>query len=368
MKKGYFIISEINFIFDENNSVGVHKKINNQFQAFRKSGFDCDLINLNPEKTNLIKRFFDCFRSNVYKNIEIDNCDFIYVRRIIPNNKSFICLLKRIKERNPDVKIIYELPTYPYDSEHTSLKQKVILFVDKIYRKKLHNYVDLMTTYSYDKEIFGVKALTIKNGINVSKIPVVENNNFNSKEITLIAVAQFALWHGFDRLIEGLKNYYSNNHETKVNILFVGNGKCLEEYKVLVSNYKLDNYVFFLGMLNGQKLTDAFNNADIGICSLGCHRMNIFLSSVLKSREYLSRGLPIVTSTKIDIVPEDFKYCLSFPEDESPIDIEKIVDFYLELVKNESVSDIHKNIRQFAEQTCDMTKVMKPVFDFIEQN
>jgi glycosyltransferase involved in cell wall biosynthesis len=145
----------------------------------------------------------------------------------------------------------------------------------------------------------------------------------------------------------------------------VGDGPSLVEYRKLVKKYSLDDHVVFYGRLSGKELDAIFDQADIAVCSLGCHRINVFLGSFLKSREYLARGLPLISSTKIDIIPEDYPYCLYVSEDDLPIDIKTIIRFQLEMMMKQELSVQVKEIRKFAEINCDMSVVMRPVIEYI---
>ena len=108
-----------------------------------------------------------------------------------------------------------------------------------------------------------------------------------------------------------------------------------------------------------------FNQADVAVCSLGCHRIGIFLGSFLKSREYIARGLPMISSTKIDILPNDYQYIQYVSEDDSPIDINAVINFYDRLIRRENRELRIKNIRSFAENNCDMHITMQSVIDNI---
>ena len=346
-------------------AVGIQKKINSQYELFNTIIDEgCDLVNLHIKGSkNIFLRFFKyLFCNNIFETDNILNTkyDYIYIRRIIPNCKAVIHLLKKLKKKN-NCKILYELPTYPYDFEHKSFSSKISLFIDKIYRIRLSKYVDRIVTLTDDKEIFGCKTLRITNGVDVKSIPICKKNVYDSNSINLIAVAQFKFWHGYDRVIEGLHKYNGKN----VFLHFVGNGTEIEKYKQLVQEYQLQRQVFFHGTLSGKELDEVFNMSDIALCSLGCHRINIFEGSFLKSREYLCRAIPIVTSTKIDIIPDDFDYCLRVPEDESSIDIEKIVKFAKRIYSSDERIEITKIIREFAENNCSMENAMKSVFDYI---
>lgn len=215
-------------------AVGVIKKVLAQHSLFDKT-FDegCDLVNLSLKVSmSKSKRFFFYLFSKKtfdFSFLEGKKYDFVYIRRISPNCKSVIELLYLLKISNPNCKLVYEIPTYPYDFEHKSFGARLLLAVDKIYRKKLCKYVDRIATLTDDKEIFGCKTLKITNGVDCKSISVCKKDNFSQTKINLIAVAQFSFWHGYERVIEGLYNYGKNN----VVLHLVGNGSELEKYKKL---------------------------------------------------------------------------------------------------------------------------------------
>jgi len=345
---------------------GVIKKIFNQVSSLNiETKFSCKPFIL-PKPNNRILLYFSYLFFNIYKNITITQniYDFIYIRRIIPVNYSFIKLLKIIKMKNNKCKIIYEIPTYPYDMEHYTVILKTLLIIDKIFRVFLKKYINKIITFTNDDYIFGVPTIKIKNGICCSDIQIRTVQTI-SQYLNLIVVAQFAPWHGYDRLINGLNNYYENGSSEKVYIHFIGNGQELNKYKEMVHKYNLSEYIIFHGPLFGKQLTDMFNNSDIAICGLGGHRKSIYLSSELKSREYLARGIPMISSTKIDILPDDFIYCLYVPSDDSPININNVICYYQDLISKHTLQEITTNIREFAENNCDISKTMKPVIEYL---
>ena len=348
---------------DEKKKNGVIKKIVGQIKIFNDAGFKVDLLNVSENKGNYLSKFFySLFYKNQYllNNYDaFENIDFVYVRHFSPVNRGCLRLLSYLK--NKGCTIIYEIPTYPYDGEHKGFKGFIFLIIDKIFRKKLKRYVDCIVTYSQDNTIFDIKTVKIVNGIDCSAISPVDITEYRQVAIRLIAVAQFAKWHGYDRLIEGLYEYYKHNPEKKVFIDFVGDGVVSQQYREMVSKYGLAQYVVFHGVLTGAALSAVFNQADIAVCSLGCHRIGIFLGSFLKSREYIARGLPMISSTKIDILPDDYPYIQYVPEDDTPIDMMTILNFYEKLQQKESKDIQIKTIRCFAEEHCDMKVVMKPV-------
>lgn len=71
---------------------------------------------------------------------------------------------------------------------------------------------------AFTKEIWGVKALRIFNSVDISQNPMIKNcfsKTVNDEPIRLIGVAQLAFWHGYDRIITGLAEYYKNSSNSK---------------------------------------------------------------------------------------------------------------------------------------------------------
>lgn len=366
--KGYYIVFDSSFNHNEGN--GINNKIQQQIEALRNEGFSCSLINLVDywpfswkNLSTPLKFLLTSFPSLMTLRTIDTSVDFLYIRKPFPCSPALLFVLKYFKKHNKKIKIILEIPTYPYDVEQSNtIVQKIKLYFDKKQRKKLKLFVDRIASFSKDERIFSIPTIQITNGVDLSKIPIVKKKEKNENEIHLIAVAQFGPWHGYDRLIKGLNLYYKNHKKTKTYLHLVGDGKELDLYKNYIIDYKLEDYVYVHGKKFGNELTEIFNTADIAISSLGNHRKKLFLSSELKSREYLARALPIVSSTKIDIIPEGFPYCLYVPEDESPIDIEALIQFYKNLQNEKNYT---KKIRAFAEEHVGMDKTMQPVFKYL---
>jgi len=78
--------------------------------------------------------------------------------------------------------------------------------------------------------------------------------------------------------------------------------------------------------LFGDELTKVFNQCQFAIGSLGRHRSGITVIKTLKNREYATRGIPFIYSEQ-DSDFDHQPYVLKAPADESPIDIEQIIEF-----------------------------------------
>lgn len=351
---------------------GIDKKILSQIDALNKNGLTCSLttaIETPAMWAKILSRmpFINLNPMWKYRD-EFEHADFIYIRKPPYCTGCFIRLLKKIKQNNPYICLILEIPTYPYDSEFTRIyKRYIYLLKDRINRKKYKRYIERIVTFSEHESIWGIKTIRTQNGIDLNLIPRRKIKEVQKHTaLRLLTVAMFAPWHGYDRLIRGLKLYYSKPVFMKVTIDMVGEGPSLLEYKELVNELGLSNYVTFHGQLNGEKLDSIFDNADIAVASLGIHRIGLQQVSTLKAREYCARGIPFIKSYEdVDFGP-GLAYVLSVEASESPIDIQTVLTFYDNLMSKYERKDIILTMRGYAEEHLGWDSKMKPVADYIK--
>jgi len=327
---------------------GISKKIRAQVGALERLGVNVDLSYLNANSRNeLIGRYINeeridrysknriisefqwrCKYNNLLAFIKARKPQVVYIRYIHFANPFFTRFLRKIKKNN--IKILLEMPTYPYDQEYKDIKltTKLVLLIENFSRQKFKKYVTRIITLTPYNNILGVPAIQINNGIDPESINIVQNNKWGD-ELHMVGVASIAFWHGYDRVIEGLHNYYNKKTDRKeVFFHIVGDTANQEslQYKELVKKYNLSNYVIFHGRKSGEQLDSIFNKANIAVGSLGCHRISIKNVKSLKNREYCARGLPFFYSeTDVDFEGKDFVFRV--PGNDNPIDIEEIVKF-----------------------------------------
>ncbi len=299
---------------------------------------------------------------------EFADIDFLYVR--YPMSDLHLCrLLEIVKTKNSKCKIIVEIPTFPYDKELVGPKGLPVKWKDQLYRNRLAKSVDRFVVFGKVGDVYGVPTIQTINGIDVDAIKPVAPKT-PTQDIHLIAVALFAWWHGYDRLIEGLSVYYKQGGKRHIVLHMVGIGPEVPRLQQLANDLGLSAQVIFHGMLNGDALDAIYNESSVAVETLAMHRKGDIISSSLKTREYLAKGLPFIYATQIDVFPyNDYPYALHLPEDESPIDIESVIDFHDRIYfdKQKSPEQIAAEIRNFAYQHCDMHQTMKPVIDYINE-
>ena len=275
------------------------------------------------------------------------------------------------------VKCLLEIPTYPLSQRWTAVKQslkrkKILTAIIQILNSSVgslgiyffKNSIDrIVNNNGYDM-IWDIPVIQITNGIDVSSIPRRKHIYIKGKEKILVSsVANIARWHGFDRFIKGLHNYYKNKHKVEVYLELAGPGLEIEILKDLAVDLNVDKYVRFLGPTTGDALDELYCRTDIGISILGIHRNKMTTIDCLKSREFCARQLPFITQSAEKHF-NDTTFALQFPSDESAIDIEKVVSFYNEISDNNSILD---DLYTFAVDKCDWSVAFKNVVNYIKQ-
>lgn len=106
-------------------------------------------------------------------------------------------------------------------------------------------------------------------------------------------------------------------------------------------------------------MDDVFNQCQFAIGSLGRHRSGITVIKTLKNREYATRGIPFIYSEQDDDFDQQ-PYIIKAPADETPIDIQQIIDF----LNNFSMQpeDIRKTVESL-QWKYQMQKVVDAVFN-----
>lgn len=332
--------------FENLNEIGgITNKILYQKKALQNNGFKTFLSSIKKDQRGNVFFYIDeeklaSFKSTIigklkrldlhfiYEWVKANEISLLYVRYNRGANPFFVKLFKDLKKLG--LTIFLEIPTYPYDKELISKSRfdYIITAIEKNYRRKLAKYIDRIVTFSQDNFIWGVPTIKILNGVDTNSIP--RKKETHTASITLIGVASILFWHGYDRVIEGLKLYYSTNPKIKVYFNVVGGNMRNENYlnlKQKVKELNLDNYVKFFGELKGKQLDAIFDISDIGVGSLGRHRTGIYTFQALKNVEYAIRGIPFIYSENSPLFDNE-AYIMHCPPDDSPINIMGIVDFY----------------------------------------
>lgn len=302
----------------------------------------------------------------VYDYCVREGIQFIYARCFMNANPFLVRFFKKI--RKAGIHAVTEIPTYPYDQELRTFYwvQRMELKVDQLFRNGLYKYMDAMVTFSDAKEIFGQRTINISNGVDFDSIPLHSPLTSILSPLHLIGVAEVHPWHAFDRVIAGIGEYYTKcrveNLEHKDVFFHIVGGvhphHMKQYFNPLIEKYHLHDKIIFHGTLFGKELDEVFNQCQFAIGSLGRHRSGITVIKTLKNREYATRGIPFIYSEQ-DSDFDHQPYIVKAPADETPIDIQQIIDFMADFKM--APEDIRKTVEPL-QWKYQMKKVVDAVF------
>ena len=333
---------------------GITKKIRYQVKGLRENGHEVHLCTYGFDDRGHRCRFIDdqvirdygigklaALRQRldydcIYDYCKLNGIQFFYARSYQNANPILVRFFKRLCHIG--IKAVMEIPTYPYDQEFAKFSWdiKLKLKIDQLFRNQLSKQLAAIVTFSDEERIFGQRTIRISNGVDFDSIPLHLYQAPVDGSIHLIGVAEVHIWHGYDRLIAGLGEYYQNTPNPRpVFFHIVGGVHPNERYKAndfhpgmqaIIDKYGIQDKIIFHGQLFGDALDQVFNQSCFAIGSLARHRSGITIIKTLKNREYATRGIPFIYSEQ-DSDFEHQPYVIKAQPDESPINIQQIIDF-----------------------------------------
>ncbi len=358
--------------YKEKSFLGVIKKINYQIRSFRKAGMEVVLLGQygkdaviirNDGSQSIIPNGGKSKRRLIADTAEKltaeEKFDYTYVRfQFFCNNVAR--MLRKMKKQG--VKVLMEIPTYPYVSELKMQGARGIpkLICDRFFRGMCCKSIDQLAVSGSEKEVYGLPAFTMRNGLCIEDIKLSEYT-YSKNRLDIISVSSMMPWHGLDRIMEGMAEYYARGGERDVILHAVGDGRFRSRYEAQAKELGLSDKVIFYGALFGEQLDEVFDKCCVGVCILKSHSANE--GTPLKTVEYVARGLAIVTEMKLWFLGEKSEFCLKKSRDDSPLDIDEVIGFCDGLF-GDDCQQAKERIRALAEEKCDVSVSMKPAIDF----
>ena len=258
------------------------------------------------------------------ENIDFSQYEVIFVRYGL-STPSFIRWLDLIRTRWPRIRIVIDMPTYPYEQEWRSRALgRLLMAFERQKTKLLKDYVDYVLHSGDENDIFGIPTIKMGNGITpYNKTP---KRSWNPPEIRLIAVGKWNYWHGLDRIVLGLSKYVSRGGKD-VYLDIIGEGPERDSIYRQIKRNGLEDFITLHTSMPSNELEQYFSRATIGVGTLGLFRKGVSIDSSLKHRQYVKQGLPFIYAGMDGDIERNESFVLNVPSDNAPIDISNIVSF-----------------------------------------
>ncbi|MBD9744050.1 glycosyltransferase [Enterococcus faecium] len=313
-----------------------------------------NIINIKPSIRNML--------SEVKKIVKEKNICRIYFRSTLKPSFKQVIFFHFLYRRG--IKIYYEIPTYPYFMEQVNASNnKIFTFVKLMYEK-----IIFQLSYFYIYKVLVVisknnvrrkkKFVEITNGVELNRFQIIlPTNSLPQKKITFIGVGTLYNYHGYSRLIKAIGEFYKKNNEYIIVFNIVGNGPAIGDLKKYVEVLGLEDNVIFHGVLHGRKLDDLFSKADIGVGALALYERNADIDTTLKVVEYISRGLPVITSGVLKSI-EHREMVFQVDNCDTVINLSRIINEYHHFKEVVTIDLLEENRKNF-----DWSIIMEKVFN-----
>lgn len=363
---------------DDPQNAGVIKKCRHMAAAFQAYGLSADTVffgqkglifnetanwemPLATTKGSVGHALLYYFQSEalLLRHVNFADYDFLFIRHL-PAHPLLLHFLKKIKRQNPTLRILLEFPTWPYDLEMKGLKNKLLLFVDRLTRNRLKHYVDVALHNGAETDIWGIPTIRIANGIHPADFqPFPQPAVLPDYPFKLVFVGNISHWHGLDRLIHGLKAY---KKPEDIRICIVGAGSEKAALVDLVERLELQTSVQFLPPVDQRGLRAVYAQAHLAIGSLALHRLGLPMGVPLKHREYFACGLPFIFSGH-DPDFDGVEGAFSIPANETSVDVGTVVARFFAL-KN-SKENYRAALHEYAVQSLCWERQIKPIIHYL---
>lgn len=355
--RGVFFIKENNIDLPQIEGVEFIKYPANQRKLFK------DIA----ERKNLDKAIFN------YVNQHYNSVDYFYLR--YPGASRF--LYKTAKKFGNKIvsehqgkeisEILSASGQNPFGFQPSKLiswiqYQLLPLFNEKVwgiyYAQKVKSIVAITEEIGIYQKNKGCKNIIVSsNGINVSQFPIREKPDLKD-EIRLLflkGTSGVSAWNGLERITTSLNQFYKNNPYSSIKIKLLIGGH------IIKNEVPESEYIVHLGYLNKDSINQLINQVHIGISTMALYKKNLEEAAVLKTREYISRGLPFIYAYKDPDLNEEAKtFSLQFPNDDSLIDFEKVIEFAHLINSNPNIS---KEMNVYAQKQLDYKAKMNQLLN-----
>ncbi len=369
--------------FDDPQNVGVVQKCRNVAAAFQTYDCRADTVFFSQNGLLLNERswhrwpirtpkgslrhallFFLFADFLLLRKLDFADYQFILIRQM-PTHPSFILFLRYLRRNHPQLKIILDFPTWPYDRElGTGLQGRFLLWLDHCCRHRLQYYADLALHIGAEISIWGIPTLQVANGIQAEdfllKAPIVTSK----QSLALVFVGSVAHWHGLDRVLAGLIEYYAGKTDrvAEVSLTIIGQGEASEGLQQMAQQGGVKAYVNFVGPQDAQQIQGYYQKADLAVGSLALHRIGLTQGTPLKHREYCAAGLPFVFAGHDADFGPGFPYALQISDDDTPLNIILLLHFYQKVAQER---DFQVQMQVFARQKLSWTVKVRPIIAYL---
>lgn len=307
--------------------------------------------------------------------MEKNQYDYVYLCGMLISKPLFklACCAKNAKF---GVKVIFEETKFPLKPAYYELLQsyknsrdtaayrklRLALLGHSLLKPKLKEAVDTIVVFGGPTmRLWGIPALTVDSGINISSIQCRTKVEQYSDPISILGVVEDARICGYDRMIYGFKTYRKNLQRDKIVFDIVGDEAEVRELRRLTEENQLSDCVRFLGKKTAEEMNGLYQSHSLAVSCLGLYRMDESYYTSVTTRQFCAAGIPFVYAYEELSLDNSTPFALKLANNDSPINIALIGEFVWRCRLNPRLA---QEERKFAERHYDWRIIMKRILEF----
>lgn len=221
---------------------------------------------------------------------------------------------------------------------------------------------DEIRRYELGRTGVSVPSCVVPNGITVEDVSVTGFRPFDGKRLDIIMlVSSMQPWQGVDRITGAVSRYRG---PVEVTLHIVGDMKARDLARISpdLSRIRLHGYQ------DGKGLDTVMAGMNLAVSSLAMFRNDLQEGCTLKTREYTARGIPFILGyTDPDLEGVEKEFCLKVSNDDSPIEMESIIDFASRISARDRGGSLSGEMRSYALNHMDWSVKAKKYLEFTNQ-
>lgn len=318
------------------NTPGVIKKINAQAKVWIKLYSNIEIIVFTDSIKNIDIEY--------YKNLKLVEIPAFFPKTSIlktpffisefANKNNFDVIIGRFNGLSPFFKRAFKNKNFTLITEYHTLieaefysnKRPELALLYKFSKKISDSIIDgkiCVTNEIAKSEFFNKPIKVIANGFEIQNNEIPCFKIFDNRNINLfISCSEYRSWHGIERLFKSVLNWNITNPELYICIDIVGDIK-IEDF----NRQLIPKNVEFHGLKSNEEILKLAQNSNFGISTLSLYKKQMFEACPLKSRDYISIGLPFLYAYDDVDIPLNNIFGLKIPNDNTLIDLESIIDW-----------------------------------------
>ena len=346
-------------------------KTNAQLASFRQAGYDTYAATIfagsgqyrvevyavtDKAHDTVISRSFIGWRPAfhyLFDHATEQKYDLIYVRRLM---SKLLSAAPFIRNTGRIIPIVYEIPTYPLDTNETLLYKIRDSLEMKLYAS-LEDSIALTTVILRQDIKLPDNWISFHNGIDISQYSVTPVPPLKDR-VDFLIVANMADWHRYDRMIRAMQDY-TGKYILHLTVIAPEN-ETVNRLRELVKECGLNEKVEFVGKKDTHEIREIAKECHIGIGQLSWSADCSPQINTLKTKDYCAMGLPFVTSCRDTSFEPDYPYAYVLRKMDDELILSDMIDWYEKIHSNpgyrQEMYEYAKENLQFGELVRNITE------------